>query len=417
MRTQGGLTRLQANGIPHVVLSNLVQQGAAFLAVILIAKILGPSDFAFIRIALAYVAVAAVVAGGGFTAPVLRYCADAFFAIDAKKRVLGVALRRVFLFSSLTLVLLLGAIVARYEAGNEFVIFISYALQLPGLAVAALLLVYLQAIQQFRVLAFSQIFIRLASLVVTTLAAYLSGLSGFLLASLLMAYFVCVPLWFFVRPVLVRLQQASVPEDFNRLAFYSLVGTLITTIGQYADLIILDLTGTLKEDIAVYSLAVIFFFAASALIGAVQSVATPGFTALIKDPEQFRKKLYRWTAIMSAVGVPVAVFSIAVAYGVEHWFLGEQYSGLTGLLILLMIKFCLWCSYAIGGAALVGIGAIKQGMWIAVITTSVSIGLGYVLCLHFGVWGAAWTQVAVSIVSVVVIWRVILQQVAMLRPL
>lgn len=417
MRVQGALIRLQANGIPHVVLSNLVQQGAAFLAVILIAKILSPGDFAFIRIALAYVAVATVVAGGGFTAPVLRYCADTLFASDAKKNVLGVALRRVLLFSSLTLVLLLGAIVARYEAGDDFVIFMSYALQLPGLAVATLLLVYLQAIQQFRVLAFSQIFIRLASLLVTTLAAYFGGLSGFLLAALLMAYFVCVPLWLFVRPVLVKLQQASVPDDFNRLAFYSLIGTLITTIGQYADLIILDLAGVAKVDIAAYSLAVIFFFAASALIGAVQSVATPGFTALINNPKLFREKLYRWTAIMSAVGVPVAAASIVVAYGIERWFLGEQYSGLTGLLILLMIKFCLWCSYAIGGAALVGIGAIRQGMWIAVVTTSVSIGLGYVLCLHFGVWGAAWTQVAVSIVSVVVIWRVIVQQVAMLRPL
>jgi O-antigen/teichoic acid export membrane protein len=68
-----------------------------------------------------------------------------------------------------------------------------------------------------------------------------------------------------------------------------------------------------------------------------------------------------------------------------------------------MLKFLLWATIAVGGAALVGVGAIKQGAWIAVLTTVVSVVVGLPLCARYGVYGAAWTQALVGLLSAMLI--------------
>ena len=409
MIIRNSLAAMLNRGLLHVIVSNVVQQGAAFLTVMITAKLLMPSDFALVRIALAYVAIGTVIAAGGLTAPVLRYCADANFSVNARSFLLGRGVQRLLIVSVVVVVVAMLLTLLKYESQSELVVFSAYALQLPGLALATLLLVYLQAVQQFKVLASFQVIIRVMALCVTAIATYLYGLPGLLLAALLMTYLACVPLYLLSRPTFTA-QGVALPPDFTQLARYSLVGTLISTVGQYADILILDMVGVEKSQIAIYSLATIFFFAASALVGAVQGVVTPAFTVLLNEPEQFRRQLRRWSIMMSLTGIPVAVFMVALAYAAQVWFLGEHYRGLAPLLILLMVKFCLWCTFAVGGAALVGIGAIRQGTWIATVTTLVAIAMGYPLCTYFGIWGAAWTQIIISVVSAGLIWWTIVLQ-------
>ena len=407
---RNSLAAMLKRGLLHVIVSNVVQQGAAFLTVMITAKLLMPSDFALVRIALAYVAIGTVIAAGGLTAPVLRYCADANFSEAVRRFLLGRGVQRLLIVSVAVVVVAMLLTLLKYESQSELVVLSAYALQLPGLALASLFLVYLQAVQQFKVLASFQVIIRVMALCVTAIATYLYGLTGLLLAALLMTYLACVPLYLLSRPIFTAQDVRALPSDFTQLARYSMVGTLISTVGQYADILILDMVGVENSQIAIYSLATIFFFAASALIGAVQGVVTPAFTVLLNEPEQFRRQLHRWSIMMSLAGLPIAFFMVALAYAAQTWFLDEHYRGLAPLLILLMVKFCLWCTFAVGGAALVGIGAIRQGTWIATATTLVAIAVGYPLCSYFGIWGAAWTQVVISVVSAGLIWWTIVVQ-------
>ncbi|MCY1552580.1 hypothetical protein D9M68_889870 [compost metagenome] len=117
----------------------------------------------------------------------------------------------------------------------------------------------------------------------------------------------------------------------------------------------------------------------------------------------------------SMAAIPVAMALVSVAWLVETRFLGSSYAGLSTLLAILMLKFFLWSTYAVGGAALVGVGAIKQGAWIAVFTTIVTIVIGVPLCERYGVHGAAWTQVIVSLVAAILIWWVLVVETRALR--
>lgn len=404
------LRAILAGGLPHLLASNVAQQAIAFATVLLIARLLPPEEFAIVRIALAYVAVAVVVAGAGLTAPVLRYCADPWFSGQQRRILLGISLRRLAAGSAATTALLLGLIVLLPRSETETTVFAIYALQLPGLAAATLLLVYLQADQQFRQLAVLQLLVRLVALLATGIATFFWGLAGLLAAALTVAYLSCLPLLKAARPLSGAAGDVALPADFSRLAGYSVLGTLITAVGQYADLMILDQVGTEKSAVAVYSLASIFFFSAVAVAGTAQGMATPAFTALINQPDKFRSQLRRWSVLLTLAGLPIAMLLVGLAWLVERYFLQPAYAGLSLILALLMIKFCIWCTYAIGGAALVGIGAIRQGTWVAAITTTLALVLGYPLCARYGIWGAALTQVSVAMVSAALVWWLVVAE-------
>lgn len=410
-RIQAWLTGLHAQGLSHVMIANVTQQAVAFLGVLVLAKLLPPEEFGLVRIAMAYVAVATIIAVGGLTAPVLRYCADPRFNTNERRHILGTGLRILALVAATTTIAALALVFISGREGKEALVLSAYVMQIPALGASSLLLVYLQAVQRFRYLAYSQVAIRLLSFVLTASATWLYGLDGLLISALVAAIAATLPLLMAARPLL---HKTPMPKDFGVLAKYSVFGMLITTVGQYADILLLDLVGTDRGLIAIYSLATVFFFALSALAGAVQSVATPMFTNLMNDPAAFRLGLRRWTMGLSAVALPASIGVVALAWGLEHWFLGSAYAGLSQMVAILMLRFGLWCTYAVGGAALVGVGAIKQGTLVAALTTSLALALGYPLCLAWNVWGVAWTQVAVALASALLVRMIIRRELARL---
>jgi O-antigen/teichoic acid export membrane protein len=385
-------------GLPHVMVANIAQQALAFAGVLLIARLLPAEQFALVRIALAYAAVATILGAGGLTAPILRYCADAGLNDVERRSLLGKALLWLLLFSALA-ALCAGVLVFLSGRGSdETLVLLAYALQIPALAATSLLLVYLQAVQRFQFLAYSQIVQRALTLCLTAAGAWFFGLEGLLVATVFAVFGGAVPLWLAARPSF-KPSATRVPSDFSSLARYSLIGMLITTVGQYADLLLLDWFAPERNQIGAYSLATIFFFAASALAGAVQSVATPHFTGLMKDRNAFKSALRRWSSGLIVAGAVAAIGATAFAWIVEKLLLSAAYEGLGIMVGILMLRFWIWCSYAVGGAAMVGIGAIKQGTLVACITTGVAYMAGYPLVLWAGVWGAAATQVRIGVLD------------------
>ncbi|WP_193337145.1 lipopolysaccharide biosynthesis protein [Devosia beringensis] len=393
------------------MVANVAQQGLAFAGVILVARLLPPDEFALIRISIAYAAIATILGVGGLTAPILRYCADISASPEQRRAWLGVALRWLGAISASVSILALLIIFLSGRSGNEGMILSAYALQVPALAATSLCLVYLQAEQRFRFLAYSQILIRCLSLVLTVLGLWFFGVAGFLVATIASVAAGTIPLLLASRP---SRDPVALPADFATLARYSLAGMLVTTVGQYADLMLLDWASTDLHLVAVYSLGTIFFFAISGLAGSVQSVATPHFTGLMQDRTKFVAELRRWTIGLIVAGALAAIGVCTLAWGLERWLLGPRYAGLGLMVGVLMLRFWIWCSYAIAGAAMLGIGAIRQGTWIAVVTTTTAFLVGLPMVLWIGIWGAALTQIVVALVSAVLVWQVVRSEVARL---
>lgn len=404
-------------GYVQFFLSNLAQQAIAFLTVLAVARILPESEFAYVRIAQAYLAVLLIVGAAGVTAPILRYGADQHLNLVEKQQLFGHGLKIAMTASVLLMVVTFAAIAFRFPSGtNEWVVFVGYAAQLPALAALSISLVYLQGLQQFKKLALSQLLLKLLALMGLVGGAYFFGLQGLVVAALVVAVFSALAMLAVAPPRMGQSRPTFLPGDFNSLARYSVIGMLLTTLGQSSDLILLDALNVDKISIGSYSLATVFLVAASALVGTAQSVATPAFTALMNDPAQFHRQLRTWSIGMFVAGVFAAGFLLAAAWILKLWLFGERYEEFPALLALLMVKFILWSTYAIGGAALLGIGAIKKGSWIAAVTTALAFGAGYPLIQAFGVWGAASAQVVVALATFVLIWWVIRSELRQLEP-
>jgi len=409
------LASAHARGYLHYFVSNVAQQVLAFVTMLVVAALLAPQEFALVRIAQAYLAVLLIVGAAGVTAPLLRYCADRGYLPEDKRRLLGRSLTVAATASATVTLLCLALTTWRFaESSPERAVFFSYALQLPALVAASIALVYLQALQSFRNLAASQLTMRAVTFVAVAVATQTAGLAGLVVAMLVAAY-VNVVLLVALAPALKPLWEGgSNPADFSILARYSVFGMLASTLGQSSDLILLDALGVNRAETGVYSLAAVFLVAAGALVGTVQGVATPAFTAVMHSPNEFRRKLRRWTLAMATLGVGSAIVVYGIAWGIERWFLGGRYEGFSSILGLLLVKFVLWSTYAIGGAALVGIGEIRKGSWVAVITTTLSFAFGVPLIMALGVWGAALAQVAVALVAFLLIGWLILAEVSRL---
>jgi O-antigen/teichoic acid export membrane protein len=192
---------------------------------------------------------------------------------------------------------------------------------------------------------------------------------------------------------------SAFPSNFNKISLYSLAGTLVTTVGQYADFYILDHFAMNREQIGHYSLAFLFVLGASQVTGTIQTIASPYFTAKSSDEAWFRKKLsdVQWKVCLLSVAVAVSVW--CVAWLLVRNFFDLNYAGSMNYLAVLLIKYVVWSAYSIIGVALVGIGLIRSGFYLSLLTTPLVIGLGYMLLRDYGVIGVAWAQVIVAVFS------------------
>ncbi len=390
-------------GYLQVLSSNVLLQLLGFGSVLLVAKFLPPDDLAIIRTAQAYAAVLVIVAGWGLTTPVLRYCADPVFSISAKRVFLGFALVRVVAVS-LAVVICAGLAAFVLTDGPVAEVYMGYALAIPALAITSLFFVYLQARQEFGQLARSQTYIKLGSVAAIVLATWWSGLIGFVIAIILAAYLGLIPLFRVAVPVIVARTREYLPNDFSHMATVSMVGMLISALGQSADFILLEYAKEDRMIVGRYSLATIFLLAASTLTGSIQGVVTPKFTALLSTPAEFRSKLRSWTINTIMLSAAVACACLGAAWCLEQWFFSDGYRGFTEFLSVLMLKYVVWSAYAIAGAAMVGAGLIKIGTWIAMFTTTTAFVAGYFLILAHGAWGAAWTHVVIAGLSLMLVW-------------
>lgn len=383
---------------------NMLLQILGFGSTVMVAKFLMPTELAMVKTAQAYASVAVILAGAGLTSPILRFCADPLFDNKVQQMMLRKALKIIVIMSAAVVLALLAATAFFWGvSGYPGQVYAIYTLVLPALALTGLLYVFLQARQQFSALAKNQSAIKLISVILVVAAAYTWGLHGFLFATFIVTYVGLIPLF---RLTLSRQESASssaLPSGFFHLAFYGMAGTFISTLGQSSDFILMDFVGIDRIEVGRYSLASVFFLGAATLTGSIQAVITPKFTSMIADQTAFMLYLRSWIKKMIVLSLAVACVTLCVAWVLQAWFFGEKYDGFVSYLSILMIKYVVWSSYAIMGAAMLGAGIIKRVTWIVVATTIVSFAIGYPLCIWFGATGAAIAQVLVALLSMILL--------------
>ena len=291
------------------------------------------------------------------------------------KRIIGLSLSGVIISSRLSLWLII------------------YACSIPLQVATNMFIVFLQAQKKIKEMARAQAIVKIQSVVLVIISTWVWGLKGFIFATMI-AYL--LGLWPFIKQVglnFLTIRLEKTPAKFTFYAVFSVLANGVSELGRHGDIFILDHFTENREAIGYYSLALIFVMAASQVTGTVQAITTPYFSEHAHDKTWIRHQLVRNQGRMLLLSIAVAIGIYILAAILVPWVYGPNYSSTLTYLIVLLIKYVIWSSYAVIGVSLLGMGLMNYNFVVVAITTPTGLILSYFLLQEFGIIGVAWGQV------------------------
>ncbi len=391
---------LKGKGFFDLLSVNFLTQFLGFGSVLLVAKFLTPVELGEVKILQSYTAIFVIMAGFGFNSAVLKVCAES--RPDREKAgILRLAVSRAGIATVLTLILvvvlaLTGVITPSSHLSLWLIV---YACSIPLQVLTGIFIVFLQAQKKIKEMARSQAIVKVQSVLLIVISAWLWGFKGFIFATIA-AY--GLGLWPFLRQIGLKFLTTSMeqrPAHFMQYALYSVLANGISQLGQYGDVFILDHFAANREAIGYYSLALIFMTAASQVTGTVQSITTPYFTEHAQDEAWVRRQLLlnQGRMLLLSIGIAITLYILAgILVPVVY---GPDYASTLSYLAILLIKYVIWSSCAVTGVAIFSLGFVKYNSLLVMISTPISLLTTFLFLTRFGIVGVAWAQVVSAMVT------------------
>lgn len=399
---------LSGKGFFDLLSARFLVQFLGFGTILLVARLLNPVELGEIKIIQTYSSLFLIVAGFGIHAAVLKICSEQS-SVPEKEKVLKYAVKRSLCTSLLTFILLAclahtGVITSTIHTARWLVI---YSIILPFSVMSEIFMVFLQAQKRIKVMARVQAVVKIQAVGIVVFATWKWGFSGFIISTITASVMGLIPLmWQVGLQFWAAARLRHVPR-FANFAIYSTLGTLVSQIGQRGDIMLLDHLVADREALGYYSLATIFVMAALQVTGSVQQIVTPYFSEHSRDFCWVAKHWKINTCRMIALSVVVALGVFLVAAVLLQFFFPPQYIVTLSCLSVLLIKYVVYSSYAIGGAMLLGLGYMKANFICVAISTPISLIIMYFSLKEFGINGLLWAAVGSSLITCAISYTIV----------
>lgn len=400
-------------GFFHLLGSNFLISFLGFGVILLLAKILTPKEIGDIKLIQSYAAFFIMFASFGYNISTLKLCSERRSKIE-KLKIFALSTKRIIYFSLLSMVILISLSYLGLLSSDKFVSnwLIIYALVIPFAALGYNFVSYFQAIKEIKKMAKLQVIVRLQFIFIIIISTYFFGFDG-LVYSTILSYIIGTLVYLkstglkFVKFFYVKNKF----NKFNHYAIFAILGSLITLVGQYSDMYLIDYLETDRELIGFYSLATVFFMGATVVIGTIQSIVTPYFSENENDRVWQKRNWIKYQLLAIATSLITAIGMYILIIILVNFYFGLDYLQTKHFVFLLMIKFVVWSTYAISGAALAGLGKMKQGFYLVCFSVPFSIFLGYTFYPKYGIDGIIFSQILTNLIVMFIAtmytWKVI----------
>lgn len=398
-------------GFFHLLSANFVTQLYGLLAILFVSKFLPPADVSYLKALHSYTSLGSFIGTFGFHTAVLKYCSDAETS-KYRQNILLYSLRCVLVaslvvFSAYSLLAASGSILGGYDYSWMSYLYGGVIL-FSSLSFVAL--AYYQAIKDVKRMSIYQFWVRTAFFVGALVGAYFWGIYGVVIFGVLGYLLGCQVYLYFIKdyqftkvfqPIYIPL---TIKKRIKNIALYSMLGACCTALLQNADIIVLDQFEIDREIVGYYSLATIFVIALTVVVGTAQSITTPYFSEKCDDIHWIRKKVYYYQAIVFAAGAGLALFGYFGVLILVEFYYGSSFRSVADFYSVLVLRFWAWSSYAIVGVALLGLGVVRPGFYIAAALVVPAYILAWIGVSIWGVQGAAYAQVITFILNAILVW-------------
>ena len=401
-------------GIPHAILASAADVLLAAVGGLLVVRFLDPSGYADLRVALTYISWLSIVCGLGMATPILRFCAGRVDERDSAQRlgeddpVFNAAIKAgmwaTIMLAGVAAVLAHAGLLMSSPASRK--LFLWLLVSLPFGVASGYCVAYLQAVRELKRLAGRRIMFRVATVLVTLLAAVYAGVRGYA-ASLV----VISAAWAMLMASTVGWRRFrhvgrpwAVPPGFLMMAAQSLLASIVWSVGRTGDLVMLDRLSADRSGIAAYAVAQTIVVMAGSLLGGLQTVAVPYFAEMRPGSGELRGRLWRNQVRLTSLAAISATCAWVAAAVFSVMFLGPSYRQLPVFAVLLLLGFVMQSTFSLVAAALIGIGRVDVNLKVAIVATAAGLGMCWAGFRQWGLLGMAIGQAGGLALYAVIQW-------------
>jgi O-antigen/teichoic acid export membrane protein len=407
LQIQTLLLSIKDKGFFHLFSANFFINFVGFGSQFMVAWLLTPIQLGEIKIMQTYIAVAALFTTFGFNTSTLKLCSenrqDGEKVFLFNKALKYVAICLCIIFPLLILLIKFGFISNDLEIIKYFPYF---SLSLIPLTFSGIFSNYLQALKQFKSLSEIQMLTKIVSVLAVIALTYFLGFNGYIIA-LIFGY--TLTTFFFMKrasqlnnitPEITILNPLSTHLKYANISF---ITNLVTQVGMFSDVFLMNYFITDKNAIGYYSFALTILIVANIFTTTVQQISVPHLSEKASNKKEFEKIAKKYGNINVIVSIVVALGLILFIPFVVKLVFGGKYDQSIPFFIILTGAWLFQNIVSFEGYSLLGAGKIGYNLLTYIIILFLGFIFSYLLMIKFGIVGLAYGKLLNGFISIFVV--------------
>lgn len=389
-------------GLAHLLTANFLTQFLGFGSLVLVAKILSPTEIGAIKIIQSYIEVGAVFATFGHNTAIVKFC-PAIKSLSLNryilKRAVIVSLKAGTFIAIAICALSSGGFLTQNDLVREYIPL--YSMIIVFNAIGSIFLSYMQAGKDFKKAAIIQSQLKVVSFFALITGAYFSGIQGYIYCIVVMSVLSVIPYIYSLGISFIFQGKEALPPELHTLVNSSIAALIIGVLGKNTDIFFLDHCLDDRTLIGFYALATTFLLAGVQVAGTVQSFLTPYFSEKFFDGVWLWQNWRKYQLYLVGAMIPVCLVTYFGAWFLVKVYYGSTYEGMLPLLgaLLFQVFFRSW--YAVSAITLIALNKVQYNCAVAVFYLVLKSALCYGLVGYYGIWGIVAAQVLTEIPTVI----------------
>jgi len=403
---KGVIKDIYGKGFFHLFSANSLIHLIEFGSQLFIAWILLADDIGRIKSFQSFAAIAVVISGFGFNTSVLKLCSEKKTSLLEKQALFSSAVK--VTLSGSVLVLLIIFISSSFGLiSNDSIVnklFIYYALSVPLVALNNLMIAYYQALKAFKKVSLLLVFARIVHVAIIIFLTYLYGLNGFVLGIII--GFLMSSILLFSKTEFMegwKIVEAIHYKKNWELAKFAFLGNGVNMITLYLDIFLLNHFIHDAEEFGYYGFALTLIAGLRIVTTTVQQFVTPFFSEFSSNYEQSIKAFKRSNRIFLLVITGTAILAVLTIPFIVKFVFAGKYDSSIFYFQALTLAWLIRSSVSLKGPFLLAYGYMNVNFYNVLIVFVISIIPAWYLINTYGIIGAIYSQLFISILLLLVV--------------
>lgn len=396
------LKEIHKKGFFHLFIANTLIQIFAFASQLFVAGILSPEYVGRIKIIQTFLSVFSILAMMGFNSSTLKLCSDANISDERRQKIFQSA----FIFTIISGLIVYLTVLLINSLGFFSKDLIVKALIPLGLlpiitnSVFMLLIAYLQANKQMKMISKLTASNKLISIVGIIIFTFFLGIKGYYIAYNISFIIMIVVAIYRIKKrydiVFFGISPKILPYYFTKhkhYAFSTAIGNLFSELSSYIDIILMNFFVVGMTDIGYYSFALTLTVIYRLLPSAVQQISLPYFSSSSYDKISFVQLYKRYNKLLYVIVFVTLIAGIILIPIFIHFIFNAKYDSSIVFFIPLSIGWSIRQLTQLQSAAIFGLGKVHYMTYTNLIMVFVNLIIVGAAMYFYGLLGAAYASI------------------------